>query len=215
MGQKINPYGFRLGPLYTWKSRWFAEKKQYRKFLLEDAKIRRALMEKLKPAGIAKVEIARSINKIDVTLYVARPGVAIGRGGTGMDDIKKFLLKLLKIDSRSLKKGAVNMEIRIEPVKEPQLNAYLVAFTVVDQLIKRIPHRRVVNQTLEKVMAAGAKGVKIVLAGRIAGAEISRKERYFRGTIPLSTIKEDIDYAEIPALTKSGYIGVKVWICKK
>lgn len=218
MGQKIHPKGFRLGPLYTWDSRWFADNKEYKHFVLEDAKIRKLLLDKLHVAGVIKIEIERSINKINIIIHVVRPGMVIGRGGHGLEELKKFIEKIIfeyrkkigKID----KKSALKLDLRVEPVKDPYLSAYFVASGVVDQLIKRIPHKRVVHFTMDKVMSSGAKGVKIILSGRIAGAEISRRETYKVGTIPLSTIREEVDFVAMPALTKSGYIGVKVWICK-
>lgn len=211
MGQKINPHGFRLGVLFTWSSRWFADKNRYKQLLFEDIKVREALFKRLKTAGLAKVDIDRSINKVDVTVYVSRPGMVIGRGGTGLEELKKYITGFLQNKS----KGPVKIELKVEPVKEPNLSAQIVATNVSEQLIKRLPHRRVVKQSIERVMGAGAKGVRIMLSGRIAGAEISRREKYQQGTVPLSTIREEIDYASVPALTKSGYIGVKVWICKK
>lgn len=219
MGQKINPKVFRIGQLYTWDSRWFATKdKDYQRLVLMDIRLRRALMDKLKVAGIGKVEIERAINKIDIILHVAKPGMVIGRGGQGMEDLKKFILNFLKTVAGnkplvSDKNNKVN--IRVEPVKEPNLDAYLMAVSVADQLAKRLPHKRVVKQSLERIMMAGAKGARIRLAGRIAGAEISREEKSQRGALSLGTLRENIDYAQVPSLTKSGYIGVKVWICKK
>ncbi len=221
MGQKINPKGFRLGVIFpqektsgaslnTWSSRWFADDKRYKEFLLEDVKIRRALTAKLRPAGIAQVEIERSINKMDITLHVSRPGVVIGRGGAGLEEVKKFIQGMVETKTASKMK----LEIKVEPVKEPNLDAYLVAANIAEQLAKRLPHRRVVNSTIDKVMAARAKGVKILLSGRIAGADISRRETFKAGSMPLSTLREDIDFAAYPALTRSGYVGVKVWICR-
>lgn len=211
MGQKVNPIGFRLGTNVNWKSRWFADDKRYKHLLFEDVKLREVLQLKLKNAGLSHVEIDRSINKIDVTVFVSRPGIVIGRGGTGLEELKKFITKKLKKgDDKQIK-----IELKVEPVKEPNLNANIVGTMVADQLVRRMPHRRVVKQAIERVMGAGAKGVQIMLAGRIAGAEISRKEKYKQGSIPFSTIREEIDYASVPALTKSGYVGVKVWICKK
>lgn len=211
MGQKINPHGFRLGTVFTWTSRWFADKKRYQKLLLEDVRLRETLEQKLKHVGLSKVEIERSINRIDVIIFVSRPGMVIGRGGSGLEELKKFITKFLK------KKGdrdSLKIELKVEPVKEPSLDARIVAMTVAEQLVKRMPHKRVVNHAIDRVMSAGAKGVRIMLAGRIAGAEISRREKYQRGTVPLSTIREEVDFASVPSLTKSGYIGVKVWIAK-
>jgi len=208
MGQKVNPFGFRLGKATSWASRWFAQGKDYKEFLLQDVKLRRFLMEKLTPAGVVKVDIERSINKVRLIIFVSRPGVVIGRGGSGLELLKKEVAKQLKIDAGK------DLKIDIEEIKNPDLSARLVAQRIIDQLIKRYPHRRAISQAIEKVMAAGAKGVKIALSGRIAGAEISRREKYTKGSVPLQTIRADIDYVQMPALTKSGYIGVKVWIYK-
>lgn len=210
MGQKINPKAARLGSLYTWNSRWFAKDRQYKEFLLEDVKIRKALMEKLKSAGISQIEIEKSINKINITLHVSRPGMVIGRGGAGLEQVKKVIEDVVASKTPS----KVKIEIKVEPIKEPNLDAYLVAAMIADQLAKRLPQRRVVAMAMEKVMTAGAKGVKIVLSGRIGGADISRRETYKTGMMPLSTLREKIDFANFPSLTRSGYIGVKVWICK-
>jgi small subunit ribosomal protein S3 len=211
MGQKINPMLLRTGPLYNWTSRWFDDK-QYKEVLLEDYMLRKVLMDKLKNAGIARVEIERSINSIKVITYVSRPGMVIGRGGAGAEEIKKFLQKLLKDSSRT--KNTPKLDLLIEPVKEPNLDAYLVAKNISDQLIRRMPYKRVIAQSAERVMGSGAKGVRILLSGRIAGAEIGRREKIQKGTVPLSTIREHVTYASSPALTQKGYIGVKVWINK-
>lgn len=211
MGQKINPQILRLKVLYNWESRWF-EKKKYKDVLFEDYSLRKALVEKLKIAGISRVEIERSINSLKVIVNVSRPGMVIGRGGTGLDDLKKFIVSILT----SLKgsKNLPKLDIRVESIKEPNLDAILVARNISEQLIKRMPFKRILMQTSERVMNAGAKGVRIVLSGRINGAEISRREKVQVGTVPLSTIRENISFASSPALTKKGYIGVKVWINK-
>lgn len=209
MGQKINPHVLRLGTIYNWSSRWFDEK-HYKETVLEDYQLRKSLMARLKSAGIARTEIERSINSIRVIIHVSRPGIVIGRGGTGLEDLKKFITRIF-VKLRKTK-ALPRLDIRVEPVKEPDLEAYLVASGIADQLIRRLPFKRILNGTAEKVMTAGAKGVKILLSGRIAGAEISRREKIHIGTVPLSTIREDISYAHVPALTKKGYIGVKVWI---
>lgn len=212
MGNKIHPIAFRLGPVYTWTSRWFASGKRYSDLLASDVKIRRDLTAKFKPAGIARVEIERSINRIGLTLYVSRPGVVIGRGGTGMEDLKKYITKnLLKIKEGD--KNAPKVDVKVEPIKEPNLDAYLVAVNVADSLLRRMPAKRVMKQAVEKIMAAGAKGAKIRLGGRINGAEIARVEHIQQGILPLSSIKERIDFATYPAHTRSGYVGIKVWIC--
>jgi len=214
MGQKINPQILRLGPLYNWESRWFSQK-QYKQTVLEDYHLRKALMEKLKYTGIARVEIERSINNIRFILYVARPGMVIGRAGSGLEDIKKFINELFeKYHHQKNQKQFPKVDIKVEPVKEPNLDAYLVARNVADQLIRRLPHKRVLGQTSERVMSAGAKGVRILLAGRVGGAEIARREKIQVGTVPLSTIRAHITFASVPSLTKKGYVGVKVWIHK-
>lgn len=215
MGQKVNPLGFRLTLSKDWQSRWFSDdKRQYRENLLEDVKIRRFLMKKLKLAGIVQVQIERAINKMKIILYVSRPGVVIGRGGSGLELLKKELCQLV-----SIPEPEKNLELEPVEVKNPELLAQLVAVRIAEQLEKRFPHRQVVNRTIERVMAAGAKGIKIVLSGRIAGAEISRTEKFGdrgkSGTVPAQTLRADIDYAQVSALTRSGYIGVKVWIYRE
>ncbi|MBI1982204.1 MAG: 30S ribosomal protein S3 [Candidatus Levybacteria bacterium] len=211
MGQKVNPQLLRLGTIYNWESRWFDEKR-YKEILLEDYRLRKALMDRLKPAGVSRIEIDRSINSLKITAYVLRPGIVIGRAGTGLEDLKKFLVLLLTLLKKA--KTMPKLDIRIEPIKEPNLDAFLVAKNISDQLIRRFPHKRAMLQAAEKVMNAGGKGVRIVLSGRIAGAEIGRREKIQRGTVPLSTIREHVSFASVPALTKKGYVGVKVWINK-
>lgn len=225
MGQKIHPKGFRIGTVFTWSSRWFADNKRYKELLFEDVELRKFINGKLKNAGLEQVDVERSINKMKIILRVSRPGLVIGRGGSGLEELKKliesFLHEFQTKRALSLQKkfagdtGKTKVELSVEPVKEPNLSAYLVATNIADQLARRIPQKRACNQAMERVMNAGAKGVKIALAGRIAGAEIARKEKYGTGTVPLSTIRENVDFAAVPSLTKSGYIGVKVWICKK
>lgn len=212
MGQKINPQVLRLGTIYNWESRWFTNKK-YKDILLEDYKLRKALLEKLRYAGVARIEIERSINNIKLIIYVSRPGMVIGRAGTGLEDLKKYVTGLLM--PKGMKKDAKNapkVDIRVEPVKEPNLDAYLVAKNVSDQLMKRLPYKRILGQNADKVIAAGAKGVRIILAGRIGGAAIARREKIQIGKVPLSTIREHVSFASVPSLTKAGYVGVKVWI---
>jgi small subunit ribosomal protein S3 len=210
MGQKVNATLIRTGPVYSWESRWFAAK-GYGEILLQDFKIRKALMERLKFAGISRVEIERSINSLKITAYVSKPGMVIGRSGAGLEELKKFLQTLMMTLVKN-KKQMPKLDIAVEPIKEPNLDAYLVAKMVSDQLVKRLPAKRVLNQASERVMGAGAKGVRIILSGRIGGAEIGRKEKIQKGTVPLSTIRAHITFASAPALTKKGYIGVKVWI---
>lgn len=210
MGQKVNPHVIRLGTIYTWTSRWFDEK-QYKQTVIQDYELRKQLMSKLKMAGIARVDIERSINSLKIILYVSRPGIVIGRGGSGLEDLKKQVIALFtKMNDNS--KTMPKLDIRVEPVKDPNLDAYLVATNISDQLIRRLPFKRVLNSTAERVMSSGALGVKVLLTGRIGGAEIGRREKIHIGTVPLSTIRGNISYAQVPCLTKKGYIGVKVWI---
>ncbi|MBU3978338.1 30S ribosomal protein S3 [Patescibacteria group bacterium] len=209
MGQKVNPHIIRIGVMYNWSSRWFDEKR-YKEIVLEDYLVRKKLMERLKIAGIAKVEIERSINSLRLIIYVSRPGIVIGRGGTGLEDLKRYISQFFTRQRKG--KNMPKLDIRVEPVKEPNLESYLVATNVADQLVRGLPFKRILATTADKVISAGGKGVKILLSGRIGGSEIGRREKIHVGTVPLSTIREDINYAQVAALTKKGYIGVKVWI---
>lgn len=210
MGQKVNPHLVRLQTVHTWDSRWFNEK-QYKETVIEDYLLRKLLMDRLKMAGVSKIEIERSINSLKIIAYVSRPGIVIGRGGTGLEDLKRFITRFF-VTRRKSAKQMPKLDIRVEPIKEPNLDAYLVAKNVSDQLIRRLPYKRVLVQTADKVMNSGATGVRIMLSGRINGAEIGRREKIQLGTVPLSTIRANISFASVPALTKKGYIGVKVWI---
>jgi small subunit ribosomal protein S3 len=213
MGQKVNPHVLRLKTVFNWDSRWFNEK-SYKETVLEDFFLRKVLLDRLKMAGVAKVEIERSINSLKIIVYVSRPGIVIGRAGTGIEDLKKFIHRFF-ITRRGTGKNLPKLDVRVEAVKEPNLDAFLVAKNIADQLVKRLPYKRILVQNADRVMTSGALGVRILLAGRIAGAEIGRREKIQLGTVPLSTIRENIAYASVPALTKKGYIGVKVWINRK
>jgi small subunit ribosomal protein S3 len=213
MGQKVNPVAYRLplSPTEMWKSRWFTTNpKRYQEYLMADITLRRALMEKLASASVADIEIERSLKSIKVLIFVTRPGVVIGRGGSGLEDLKKFIYEILGFKGKE--KTVPRIDLQVEEIKEPDLNAYLVAVKIADQLAKRLPARRVVKKAMERTMQSKALGIKVLLAGRIAGAEISRRELYKIGSVPLQTLRADIDYAQVPSLTRSGYIGVKVWI---
>lgn len=215
MGQKVHPRGLRLGIVYNWSSRWFfSNKTAYRDALVADVKIRKVLMKKLEFASVTGVEIERAINKITLIIYSVKPGMIIGRGGKGLEDVKRYILPYIKSDNKDNKSKEIKLDLKIEPVKKPYLNSYFVAQSIAEKLIRNFPHRGVVHNTMNRVIESGGKGIKIQLGGRINGAEISRREKYFQGTIPTSTIREDVDFSRYPALTKSGYIGVKVWICK-
>lgn len=212
MGQKVHPKGLRVGVTVNWESRWFfTNKKIYRTSLVTDLQVRDVLMKKLSFAGVTQVDIERAINKITVIIYAVKPGMIIGRGGKGLEDVKKAVLAEIK-DAKMKKE--MKIDLKIEPVKKPFLNSYYVAQTIAEKLVRSFPHRGVVHNAMNRVMESGGKGIKIQLGGRINGAEISRREKYFQGTVPTSTIREDVDFAKYPALTKSGYIGVKVWICR-
>jgi len=182
--------------------------------------IRKRLMDKFKFASVTQVEVERAINRVTVTIYSVKPGMIIGRGGKGLEEVKKSIQGLITVGSKEPKqKGKkekeARVELRIEPVKKPYLSAYYVGQTIAEKLTRNFSHRSVVHSSMTRVMDAGAKGVKIQLSGRIGGNEISRREKYFQGTVPTSTIREDVDFAIYPALTKSGYVGVKVWVCRK
>ncbi len=212
MGQKVNPTLFRTGNLYSWKSRWYADKDSYSTKVLEDYKLRQYLQEKLNHAGLVNVLIERSLAMIKVTLHVSRPGVVIGKGGSNLEEIKHGIEDILGKKSAHQKQMRINL--RVEEVKEPDMSAKLVAERIAQQLEGRYPHRRAVSQAMDRVMSAGAKGVKIQLSGRIGGTEIGRTEKYAEGSVPTQTLRANIDYFENPALTRSGYVGIKVWIYK-
>lgn len=203
MGNKIHPIGMRLELTRDWRSRWYAEGADYRKNLLEDLKIRKFIMTKLKPAGVCRVDIERSLNALSLKIFVSKPGMVIGRGGSGLDELRQVLEK----------ETGQKLKLDIEEVRNPDLNAFLVARNLADQIEKRMPVKRIMNQAMERVIRSGAKGVKILVAGRIGGAEISRREKVQWGTIPMATLRAPIDYASVAAKTPTaGVTGVKVWI---
>ena len=214
MGQKVNPTGFRIGSFLPWKSRWFSEDGSFRDNLLEDIKIRKSLMERLQLAGVTQVEIERLPKSMVVIITVSRPGVVIGRGGSGLEDVKKFILKTVgEVRGKVIKD--LKIDLQVKEVKNSELSAHLVAVRIGSELERRIPHRRVVTKAMDRVMQSQALGIKVVLSGRIGGAEISRVEKFHRGSVPNQTLREIIDYAQVPALLKRGYVGVKVYIHKK
>lgn len=212
MGQKVNPTGFRLGNTFTWKSRWHADEKNYSDQVLEDYKLRKYLNKSLESAGLVQVDIERSLTALKIIIHVSRPGVVIGKGGSNLEDVKKAIDRIVNV--AKVKKDKVKIDLRVEEVKHADLSSKLVTERIIQQLVKRYPHRRAVNQALERVIQAGAKGVKIQLSGRIGGAEIGRTEKYYQGTVPTQTLRANIDYYETPAATRSGYVGIKVWIYK-
>jgi small subunit ribosomal protein S3 len=214
MSQKVNPVVFRTGVFMPWKSRWFSDDQKYKDYLLEDIKIREMLMEELKVAGITQVEIERLPKNMVLTLTVSRPGVVIGRGGSGIEEVKKQVLGLIAKNRGAMPKD-LKVDLQVQEVKNPDISAQLVATRIAFELERRMPHRRIIVRAMERVMQSGAKGIKIVLAGRIGGAEISRTEKYHLGSVPTQTLREEIDYVQVPALLKRGYVGIKVWIYKE
>jgi small subunit ribosomal protein S3 len=205
MGQKINPIGYRIGISKNWTSRWFASKKDYADLLLQDKKIRDLLDEKLSTAGLKNVEIERTENEISILIKVSKPGVVIGRGGTGVEELEKEIKKITK--------GKV--KITAEGIRASETEAQLVADYICRQMKRRIPYRRVVNFALNSAIDKGAKGIKIRLAGVLSGSNtISRSETYKEGSVPLQTLRADIDYAQVHCQMLFGTIGIKVWIYK-
>lgn len=203
MGQKVNPHGLRVGVIKGWNSKWYAGK-DYEKFLLEDIKIREFIKEKLFLSGISKVEIERASNKARISIHTAKPGMVIGRQGSNIE--------LLKSDLKKMTESAI--EINIVEVKTPDMDATLVAENIAAQLERRIAFRRAMKQCVGRTMRMGAKGIKITCGGRLGGAEIARSESYREGSIPLHTLRADIDYGTAEAHTTYGRIGIKVWIYK-
>jgi small subunit ribosomal protein S3 len=202
MGQKVNPIGFRTGIMIGWKSRWYASKKEFSELLIEDQKIRKYVTEKYKFAGIPKIEIERTRDEVKVILHAARPGVIIGRKGQQVDQLQDELQHLV----------GRRINIKIEEITRPELQAHLVAEEIAEQLSKRASFRRTMKRVLDQTMEAGAKGIKIQLAGRLGGAEMARREKQIAGSIPLSTLRAKIDYGFVEAKTAQGHIGVQVWI---
>ena len=204
MGQKVNPHGLRVGIIKDWDSKWFAGKKEFGDQLVEDYNIRKFIKKTCYDSGIAKVVIERKQNKVFVTIYTAKPGIIIGRGGAEIEKLKKELEK----------KNKKTVNVNIMEVKQPDANAQLVAENIAQQLEKRISFRRAMKQVMGRAMRLGVKGIKTSVAGRVGGAEIARTESYHEGTIPLQTLRADIDYGFAEAATTYGIIGVKVWIYK-
>ena len=204
MGQKVHPHGLRVGVIKDWDSKWYADKKNFGDNLVEDYKIRKYLKKSLFSAGIAKIEIERNDNKVRIHIHTAKPGVVIGKGGAEKDKIKAQVEKLI----------GKNVIIDIVEVRNAEVNAQLVAENIAAQLERRISFRRAMKQVMQRAMKMGAKGIKTCCSGRLGGAEIARSEHYHEGTIPLQTLRADIDYGFYEADTTYGKIGVKVWIYK-
>ena len=203
MGRKVHPMGFRIGIIRDWQAKWYADK-QYAEFLREDLKLRRAIQSRYAEAGISLVEIERQAVEVSVTIHTARPGVVIGRGGQRVDEMRLYLETLI----------GKRVRLNIQGIRQAELDAYLVARSIADQIERRLSYRRVMKQAMCRTMQAGAKGMRISCAGRLGGAEIARRQTMHQGQVPLHTIRGDIDYGLTEACTTLGRIGVKVWIYK-
>ena len=205
MGQKVHPHGLRVGVIKDWDAKWYASKKNFADNLIEDNKIREFVKKELFSAGISKIEIERAAKRVKLNIYTAKPGVIIGKGGAGIEALKAKLAKIV---------ANKNLLINIVEVKNAEANAQLMAENIAAQLEKRVSFRRAMKQSIQRAMRLGAKGVKTACSGRLGGAEIARTEQYHEGTIPLQTLRADIDYGFYEADTTYGKIGVKVWIYK-
>ena len=204
MGQKIHPHGARVGVIFDWSTRWFADKKDFANFLVEDHKIRETLKQKYYATGVSRIDIERSAARMTINLFTGKPGMIIGRGGKGIEDLKAFVEKMV----------GRPVTINVVEIKSPDTDAQLVAENIAQQLEKRISFRRALKQGIQRAMRAGAKGMKAAVAGRLNGADIARREHYHEGSIPLQTLRANIDYGFAEAKTTYGRLGVKVWIYK-
>jgi small subunit ribosomal protein S3 len=203
LGQKVHPFGFRLGIIKDWRSRWYDEK-HYTDLVHEDIEIRRLIRSTYAEAGISQVEIERKASEVTVTVHTSRPGIVIGRGGQRVDELRALLEK----------KTGKKVRLNIHEIREPELDAQLVAENIAEQLRRRVSYRRAMKQSISRTMLRGAKGVKISCSGRLAGAEIARHETAREGSVPLHTLRADIDYGFAESLTTMGLIGIKVWVYK-
>lgn len=203
MGHKVHPIGFRIGIIRDWQSKWYADK-HYADFLHEDLKLRQSIQSKYTEAGISLVQIDRQANKVSVTLHTARPGIVIGRGGQRVDEMRLYLESII----------GKKIQLNIQEIQQPELDAYLVATSIADQMKHRVAYRRAMKQAITRTIQAGAKGIRICCAGRLGGAEIARRLMIHEGQVPLHTLRADIDYGFTESHTTMGRIGVKVWIYK-
>ncbi len=204
MGQKVNPHGLRIGIIKDWDTKWYANDKNFSSYLVEDVKVRKFIKKKLYISGVSRIEIDRAANKVKINVNTAKPGLVIGKGGQGIEELRKEVEKMT----------GKSVLINITEIKVPEMDAQLVAENIASQLEKRISFRRAMKQAMSRTMKLGAKGIKTACAGRLGGAEIARTEHYHEGTIPLQTLRADIDYGFAEADTTYGKIGVKVWIYK-
>jgi small subunit ribosomal protein S3 len=203
LGRKVHPVGFRIGIIRDWQAKWYSSK-NYTEFLQEDLKLRGAVISKYPEASIAKVEIDRQANEVAVTIHTARPGIVIGRGGQRVDEMRQSLEKLI----------GKKVRLNIQEIRQPELDAVLVSRSIAEQLERRIAYRRAMKQSMFRTIQAGAKGIRVLCSGRLAGAEIARRQLMHQGRVPLHTIRADIDYGFTEAHTTMGRLGVKVWIYK-
>lgn len=211
MGQKVHPTAFRTGIIFDWKSRWF-NKKKYQEYLAEDVKIREFIFSKLNKSGLGKVEIERAANAVRIIIFTSRPGLIIGRGGAGVEQLRAELQKII---AKSQPKEKIELRLEIEEIKQAESFAPIIAQNIAEQLEKRMPYRRVIKQTLEKVLQGKTvQGAKIMVKGRLDGSEIARKEWLAKGRIPLQTLRANIDFGWATAHTTFGTIGIKVWVYK-
>lgn len=207
MGHKVNPFGMRLGITNNWKSQWITSKGNFARFLLDDQKIRQVIQKTAgKEAGIGIVELKRDADEITIAIHTAKPGIIIGRAGQGVETLKKAITKVSPVGAK--------IKIDIHEIKNPEMWAAIVAQNIAHQIERRISYRRAAKQAIEKTTARGALGIKVSINGRLGGAEIARSEKFSQGTVPLSTFRADIDYAQVDAHTTYGVIGIKVWIYK-
>lgn len=209
MGRKVHPFGFRLGTIRDWQAHWFAEK-GYTELLHEDLHLRRLVLQELAEAWVSKVEIERSANLVSVTIHTAKPGIVIGKGGTKVEALRQMLEAEINAPGRPPKKVRLN----IHEIRQPELDAYLVARNVAEQIEKRVAYKRAMKQAVSRALKLGAKGVKVTVAGRLAGAEMCRREWERAGRVPLQTLRADIDFGQTEAHTTFGRIGIKAWIYK-
>jgi small subunit ribosomal protein S3 len=204
MGHKIHPTGFRVGVIYDWQGKWYAGAKNYTELLHEDVKIRNLINRTLGDAGVSKIEIDRNANQVSITIHTAKPGIVIGRGGQKVEDLRTTIERLT----------TRRVRVNIQEIRVPEMDAYLVARSIADQLQRRVAFRRAMKQSVQRTMQRGAKGIKVKVSGRLGGSEMSRKEGEMDGRVPLHTLRADIDYGLAEAHTTFGRIGVKVWIYK-
>jgi small subunit ribosomal protein S3 len=204
LGRKVHPYGFRLGGIKDWKARWYAGRRQYKTLLAEDIAIRDTVLKQVSSAGVSNVEIDRYPKQVSITIHTAKPGIIIGRKGENVNRLKSSLEELT----------GKKIHIDVKEIQHPEVDAFLVADSIAGQLERRIAHKRAMKQAVQRAMRFGALGIKIVAAGRLAGSEMARRDKVIEGSVPLHTLRADIDYAHAEALTTYGRIGVKVWIYK-